>query len=887
MRHLRLVSIIIGIITIIAVSAIYMQIRDGKVVTMKIENFTHEDGYAYNADIGAIVIPAQKISLWSHCSINRNIESGDTDNALTRSTLQLFEEGKPLGPAHSPHDYIKKEGNGRFSHWNNVLYLSTSDNSNPRINGRTYTIKTRLMPSYGRKNTILSILALGIITCLTLFAFPTVKLILSALWAKIRVLTFRKMICSYRDFIKKQFSWPVIKIVVFYILVPFFITQAVYFHLGCNGMNNHFIQMTFPTSSDHQANPVTGYAWLYYNNTPYMNENTSVIREQCMFAGGAGNSEVYAKRLLGGFLSYWVPFLSPAASPILINIILSLAVFIAIFLFCRNNGLPLFACSCCSFVTLLFSCFAFHIHDRSAHFPGVAAFVIAAVLIMHFSPWKHPFSLCNGIISLCAAWYAYLAYPANLALMCALLMTGILFCKLRSSLLFGLGLVCMFAHAYGWNKVFLNMLDAEAIYFNISIEQWESTIKSGFVSIIERLCSLLYSFSLSEPITLLIVLFIFLCLFLLSYKKFFTQNKYNIIFLLFMILGTAISCVFWGTSAIARGYLFYIIPLSVWLFFIIIQQNIRSRIARNIIYTLTFFIGIYQILWIVASSFGNFQPINQFFLGSRFHVSSFFTEYIRSWREPFMYAFFEHPNIMTPSEFNELIHRVDISNLPRIDICSSGRSLLSSMVRVIYVLAPLIICTATVYICRKQRLLSYKYLILRYCTVIIGITAICIACNFIMFFTKNTSSVWMKYNIVPMSTNKFGYRADINKHLWDLIISKGAKYFSIATGTGRQRTPKVSLWVNEIPVFQQSELQLWPIASIKVNSSADFIHLRFEEECQKTCSCAVVFPAIDTKFFTGADKILYPPFFELRFYRAINDPPFIAVMHEFPVISSK
>ena len=59
-----------------------------------------------------------------------------------RSPLQLFEDGRPLGPAHALHALIRSEGCGRFSHWGpqQVLLFSTSDNSDPNRNGRVYTI---------------------------------------------------------------------------------------------------------------------------------------------------------------------------------------------------------------------------------------------------------------------------------------------------------------------------------------------------------------------------------------------------------------------------------------------------------------------------------------------------------------------------------------------------------------------------------------------------------------------------------------------------------------------------------------------------------------------------------------------------------------------------
>jgi hypothetical protein len=57
------------------------------------------------------------------------------------SSLLLFEDGRPLGPPHAPHDQLRALGGGRFSHWGAHLYFSTSDNSDPRFNGRRYTVK--------------------------------------------------------------------------------------------------------------------------------------------------------------------------------------------------------------------------------------------------------------------------------------------------------------------------------------------------------------------------------------------------------------------------------------------------------------------------------------------------------------------------------------------------------------------------------------------------------------------------------------------------------------------------------------------------------------------------------------------------------------------------
>ena len=56
------------------------------------------------------------------------------------SSLRLYEDGKEIGPAHSAHSEIRNSGAGRFSHWGRELYFSTSDNSDPRSNGRRYSV---------------------------------------------------------------------------------------------------------------------------------------------------------------------------------------------------------------------------------------------------------------------------------------------------------------------------------------------------------------------------------------------------------------------------------------------------------------------------------------------------------------------------------------------------------------------------------------------------------------------------------------------------------------------------------------------------------------------------------------------------------------------------
>jgi len=80
-------------------------------------DFGHEGGHCYTSPLPAALV-------------------SDADG---RSRIQLYEDGKPLGPAHCTHDEIRTEGAGRFSHWGAQVYFSTSDNTSPFENGRTYS----------------------------------------------------------------------------------------------------------------------------------------------------------------------------------------------------------------------------------------------------------------------------------------------------------------------------------------------------------------------------------------------------------------------------------------------------------------------------------------------------------------------------------------------------------------------------------------------------------------------------------------------------------------------------------------------------------------------------------------------------------------------------
>jgi len=53
----------------------------------------------------------------------------------------LLEDGRAIGSGNAVHADIGTKGSGLFSFWKGNLYFSTSDNSDPRTNGRKYTLR--------------------------------------------------------------------------------------------------------------------------------------------------------------------------------------------------------------------------------------------------------------------------------------------------------------------------------------------------------------------------------------------------------------------------------------------------------------------------------------------------------------------------------------------------------------------------------------------------------------------------------------------------------------------------------------------------------------------------------------------------------------------------
>ncbi len=72
--------------------------------------------------------------------------SASPDGNGEESTLEVREDGRPLGSSHAYIDDIREQGHGRFRHDPRRVTFSSSDGTDPRANGRAYTLAYDWLP---------------------------------------------------------------------------------------------------------------------------------------------------------------------------------------------------------------------------------------------------------------------------------------------------------------------------------------------------------------------------------------------------------------------------------------------------------------------------------------------------------------------------------------------------------------------------------------------------------------------------------------------------------------------------------------------------------------------------------------------------------------------
>ncbi len=154
------------------------------------------------ADRGRLIELTRFAPGGGHCFIAplADVPPGDREEDPFGSPLVLFEDGIALGPPHSLHAGIREAGGGRYSHWKDSLYLSASDNSDPRVNRRRYQIYVPAVRSgaVGRALASLDALAEGYTPA---EAYAAVERCLAALYPAAKIGEDLKSFWNEREFI--------------------------------------------------------------------------------------------------------------------------------------------------------------------------------------------------------------------------------------------------------------------------------------------------------------------------------------------------------------------------------------------------------------------------------------------------------------------------------------------------------------------------------------------------------------------------------------------------------------------------------------------------------------------------------------------------------------
>lgn len=75
------------------------------------------------------------------CFISVALAGRSLEPGFDAASVELFEDGRKLGPANATHADIRAVGAGRFSMWGADLYMSASGNDDPNANGKRYEAK--------------------------------------------------------------------------------------------------------------------------------------------------------------------------------------------------------------------------------------------------------------------------------------------------------------------------------------------------------------------------------------------------------------------------------------------------------------------------------------------------------------------------------------------------------------------------------------------------------------------------------------------------------------------------------------------------------------------------------------------------------------------------
>jgi hypothetical protein len=123
-----------------------------------------ENGYAYRVELKSLppwgyrLIGTAKAAP-EDLGIRQKPFGPALEEYYSESTLIVLQDGRPLGPANALLARIRTDGRGTFSHLGDVLYFSTPENTDPRSDSHTYSIRAELTLNIWLSTVLLSVFA--------------------------------------------------------------------------------------------------------------------------------------------------------------------------------------------------------------------------------------------------------------------------------------------------------------------------------------------------------------------------------------------------------------------------------------------------------------------------------------------------------------------------------------------------------------------------------------------------------------------------------------------------------------------------------------------------------------------------------------------------------
>jgi hypothetical protein len=318
------------------------------------------------------------------------------DNGRQASPLELREDGRPLGPAHAMHEDIRRLGAGRFSHWGSALIFSSSDNSDPRTNGRAYSLTWPLRVPGGFSDAALA-LGVALLLMADLGAWVSSLAVLRA--------GFARSGRSIRDFVAAP--WTIGHVCLF--------AGMAAIGLIAGFARSPWVLATQPVEWSHAANSMLGFSFIE-GGTVLHKENWSAIQQVAFLSGADAAPDLYFRRATYAFAaSLLTPILGVSWALVAVNVLSWLLAVCA----CHHFAKTLYgerAATWASALCIAGIGFSVHLLDLSAHLLSFALYMGGMALVAGTNVWRESRPLRIHLVIAIYLAFACLEYNTGIAL---------------------------------------------------------------------------------------------------------------------------------------------------------------------------------------------------------------------------------------------------------------------------------------------------------------------------------------------------------------------------------------------------------------------------------------------------------------------------------------